>query len=162
MGKFIIKKTNTGFIFYLKANNLQTVCTSQVYSSLSACKIGIESVRKNCGTDFEDQTLQKFEPLKNPKWEIYLDKADEYRFRLKASNGENILASQGYTTKSACKNGIASITKNAPDAAVEKEEDEKKEAAEEPKKEVKKEVKKETKTAPKAAPKAAPKKAVKK
>jgi uncharacterized protein YegP (UPF0339 family) len=150
MGKFIIKKTNTGFIFYLKANNLQTVCTSQVYTSLSGCKAGIESLRKNCNSDIEDQTLQKFEPLKNPKWEIYLDKAGEYRFRLKASNGENIIASQGYTTKPACKNGIASIAKNAPDADVEREEEEKKEVKDEPKKEVKKEpVKKETKAEPK-------------
>jgi uncharacterized protein YegP (UPF0339 family) len=126
MGKFIIKKTNTGFVFHLKASNMQTVCTSQVYASLATCKAGCESVRKNCGSATEDQTLQKFEPLKNPKYEIYLDKAGEYRFRLKASNGENILSSQGYTTKAACKNGIASIAKNASDATIEKEEDPKK------------------------------------
>jgi uncharacterized protein YegP (UPF0339 family) len=125
MGKFIIKKTNTGFVFHLKASNMQTVCTSQVYSSLSSCKAGVESIRKNCGSKIEDQTLQKFEPVTNPKYEIYLDKAGEYRFRLKASNGENILSSQGYTTKAACKNGIQSIAKNAPDATVEREEDDK-------------------------------------
>lgn len=122
MGKFIIKKTETGFVFHMKANNLQTICTSQVYSSLSACKAGIESIRKNCKAKIEDQTLQKFEPQTNPKYEIYLDKAGQYRFRLKASNGEGILGSQGYTTKAACKNGIESIGKNAPDATVEREE----------------------------------------
>ena len=123
MGKFIIRKTENGnFLFFLKASNMQTVCQSQVYSSMSSCKAGVESIRKNCGSNIEDQTLQKFEAIKNPKYEIYLDKAGEYRFRLKASNGENILSSQGYTTKAACKNGIESIRKNAPDATVENEE----------------------------------------
>ncbi|MBT3015934.1 MAG: YegP family protein [Candidatus Thiodiazotropha endolucinida] len=49
------------------------------------------------------------------KFEIYKDKAGEYRFRLKASNGQNILASEGYKAKSSCTNGIESVKKNAPD-----------------------------------------------
>jgi len=121
-GQFIIKQTNTGFVFHMKAANKQTICTSQVYSSLSACKAGIESIKSNCGSKIEDQTLQKFEPQTCPKYEIYLDKAGEYRFRLKAKNGNNVLSSQGYTTKAACKNGIESINKNAPGATVEREE----------------------------------------
>lgn len=51
------------------------------------------------------------------KFEIYKDKAGEFRFRLKASNGQNILASEGYKDKSGCKNGIESVMKNAPDDA---------------------------------------------
>ena len=51
------------------------------------------------------------------KFEIYKDRAGAYRFRLKASNGETILASQGYTSRSGCKNGIASVQKNATDEA---------------------------------------------
>ena len=121
MSKFIIKETDTGFVFHMKAPNMQTICTSQVYSSLSACKTGIDSIKNNCGSKVEDQTLRNFEPQTNPKYEIYLDKAGEYRFRLKASNGNNILSSQGYTTKAACKNGIESIKRNAPNATVERE-----------------------------------------
>ena len=49
------------------------------------------------------------------KFEIYKDKKGEHRFRLKASNGEIILASEGYTAISGCKNGIASVQKNAID-----------------------------------------------
>jgi len=49
------------------------------------------------------------------KFEIYKDKAGEYRFRLKAGNGEIILASEGYKKKSACTNGVASVKKNALD-----------------------------------------------
>jgi uncharacterized protein YegP (UPF0339 family) len=47
------------------------------------------------------------------KFELYKDHAGEFRFRLKAGNGENILASEGYSTKSNCKNGIESVRKNA-------------------------------------------------
>lgn len=49
------------------------------------------------------------------KFEIYNDKAGEFRFRLKAGNGEIILASEGYKAKASCENGIASVRKNAPD-----------------------------------------------
>ena len=48
------------------------------------------------------------------KFEIYTDKAGEFRFRLKASNGQAILASEGYKAKAGCTNGIESVKKNAP------------------------------------------------
>lgn len=51
------------------------------------------------------------------KFEVYTDKAGEFRFRLKASNGQAILASEGYKDKSGCMNGIESVKKNAPDDA---------------------------------------------
>jgi len=46
------------------------------------------------------------------KFECYKDKAGEFRFRLKAGNGETILSSEGYKSKASCKNGIASVQKN--------------------------------------------------
>jgi uncharacterized protein YegP (UPF0339 family) len=50
------------------------------------------------------------------KFEVYQSgKKNEFRFRLKADNGQTILSSEGYTTKSACLNGIASVKKNAKD-----------------------------------------------
>jgi len=49
------------------------------------------------------------------KFEIYKDNAGEFRFRLKAGNGQNILASEGYAAKGGCTNGIESVKKNAPD-----------------------------------------------
>lgn len=48
------------------------------------------------------------------KFELYKDKAGEYRFRLKASNGETIGASEGYNAKPGAENGIESVRKNAP------------------------------------------------
>jgi len=49
------------------------------------------------------------------KFECYKDKAGEFRFRLKAGNGEIILSSEGYSSKSGCENGIASVKKNCLD-----------------------------------------------
>ena len=51
------------------------------------------------------------------KFECYTDKAGEYRFRLKASNGNTILSSEGYKSKSGCANGIESVRKNSQDPA---------------------------------------------
>lgn len=52
------------------------------------------------------------------KFEIYTDKSGEYRFRLKAANGQVIATGQGYTSKVACLNGIESIKNNAPGAQI--------------------------------------------
>jgi len=57
------------------------------------------------------------------KFEIYNDKAGEFRFRLKTSNGQTILASEGYSSKSGCNNGIDSVKSNSPaDARYERKE----------------------------------------
>ena len=49
------------------------------------------------------------------KFECYKDKAGEFRFRLKSSNGNTILSSEGYKTKASCTNGIESVRKNSQD-----------------------------------------------
>ncbi|PTU73767.1 YegP family protein [Pseudomonas mangrovi] len=46
-------------------------------------------------------------------FEVYQDKADEFRFRLNASNGQTILASEGYKDRAGCNNGIQSVKNNA-------------------------------------------------
>ena len=75
MGKFVIKKTNTGIKFDLKASNGQVVATSQVYKDKAYCVNGIESVRKNApAANIEDQTVKDFKVEKCPKFEIYTDK----------------------------------------------------------------------------------------
>lgn len=117
MGKFVMKTVKTGVKFDLKAGNGEVIATSEVYTSESACKNGIESVRKNAvAAKLEDQTVENYETVTNPKFEVYTDKADEYRFRLKARNGEIIAVSEGYKAKASCLNGIESVRKNAPDA----------------------------------------------
>ena len=121
--RFEIKQTKSGgFRFNLIATNGQVIATSEVYSSLDGCKNGVESVRKNCAAHVEDQTKEGFETLTHPKYEVYKDKIGEFRFRLKARNGEIIAVSEGYKAKASCQNGIASVRKNAADAPVVKEE----------------------------------------
>ncbi|HOQ20958.1 YegP family protein [Microbacterium paulum] len=52
------------------------------------------------------------------KFELYNDKAGKWRFRLKAGNGQVIAVGEAYESKAAAQNGIESVKKNAPDAAV--------------------------------------------
>jgi len=118
MGKFVIKQAKTGPKFNLKASNGQIVASSQVYKSLKSCLNGIESVKKNALAPVEDQTVEGYEVLKHPKYEVYTDKAGEFRFRLKAPNGQIIATGEGYKALKSCLNGIASIGKNAPDAEI--------------------------------------------
>ena len=119
MGKFVIKKTKSGgFKFDLKAGNGETIATSEVYTTLAACQNGVKSVKRNGCSPVEDQTVEGFTPVKNPKFEVYVDKAGEFRFRLKARNGQIITTGEGYKSKPSCLNGIQSIGKNASDADV--------------------------------------------
>ena len=119
MGKFVVRTVNSGIKFDLKAGNGEVIATSEVYESKAACLNGIESVKKNAAAaNVEDQTVENFETVVHPKFEMYKDKAGEYRFRLKARNGEVIAVSEGYASKAGCENGIASVKKNAPEAEV--------------------------------------------
>jgi uncharacterized protein YegP (UPF0339 family) len=121
MGKFVIKQTGTGFKFDLKAGNGEVIATSEVYTTEAACQKGIESVRANALVEVEDQTVEPIEEKKHPKYELYTDKAGEFRFRLKATNGQVIAVSEGYKSKDAAENGIESVKKNAPEAEIVKE-----------------------------------------
>jgi uncharacterized protein YegP (UPF0339 family) len=56
--------------------------------------------------------------LPEPKFELYKDAAGKFRFRLRAGNNEVIAVSEAYEAKASCKNGIASVKKNAPIAEV--------------------------------------------
>lgn len=123
MGKFEIKNVKTGIKFNLKATNGEIIATSEVYTTEAACRKGIESVKNNALSAIEDQTLEPVEVQKHPKYEVYQDKAGEYRFRLKARNGEIIATSEGYKKKPSCLNGIDSVKRNAPDAEIVKVEE---------------------------------------
>lgn len=114
MGKYVVKEAKAGFKFSLLAGNGQVIGTSQIYTSEKSCLNGVESVGKNAPeAAIEDQTVDGFTQEKCPKFELYADKSGEFRFRLKAKNGENILSSEGYKAKAGCLNGIESVKKNA-------------------------------------------------
>ena len=119
MGKFEVKQVKSGFKFNLKAGNGEIIAVSEIYTSESTCLNGVESVRKNAPeAPVEEQTVENFEQLKHPKFELYQDKAGEYRFRLKAKNGEIIATGESYKAKASCLNGIDSIKRNAPESPV--------------------------------------------
>ncbi|WP_428030597.1 YegP family protein [Ancylobacter sp.] len=52
------------------------------------------------------------------KFEVYKDKAGEFRFRFRASNGEAMVSSEGYKAKASALGAIESIKKNAPGADI--------------------------------------------
>ena len=119
MGYFEFKKTNTGVKFDLVAGNHEIIATSEVYKTESSCKKGIASVRRNAPiANLEDKTVEPVVTARCPKFEVYTDKGGEFRFRLKATNGQIIAVSEGYTSKSSCMNGIESVRKNAADADI--------------------------------------------
>ena len=122
MGKFVIRAVNSGLKFDLYAANGQTILTSEVYTTIAACRKGIASVAKNApAAKVEDRTEENCKTLTNPKFELYRDKTGFYRFRLKARNGEIIAVSETYTARAGCLNGIESVKKNAMDAEISEE-----------------------------------------
>ena len=105
-GKFVVQQGSSGKdYFVLKAGNGEVILTSQQYASRKSCDNGIESVRNNCADE--------------NKFEVKTAKDGREYFCLKATNGQIIGQSQMYKTSSGCKNGIASVQRNAPDARVE-------------------------------------------
>lgn len=119
MSKFIIRTVKSGLKFDLFAANGQSILTSEVYTTMAACRKGIQSVAKNAPiAKLEDQTAPDFRSLTNPKFEMYQDKSGAYRFRLKARNGEIIAVSERYNAKAGCLNGIESVKKNAVQAVI--------------------------------------------
>ena len=122
MGKFVLSEAKNGYKFNLVAGNGEVIASSQVYKSAATAKKGIESVSANAPiAALENQTVKDFAVEKNPKFEVYKDKAGEFRFRLKARNGEIILVGEGYKAKASCLNGIDSIRRNAPDSPIVRE-----------------------------------------
>ena len=120
MSKFVIRKSATGWKFDLMATNGQVILCSEVYTTLAAVKKGIESIRKSVPTaNVENRCEEGWAVMRHPKFEMYQDKAGEYRFRLRARNGKIVGISEGYSNKAGCLNGIESVMKNAPQAEIE-------------------------------------------
>lgn len=117
MANFIIKTTPTGTKFDLDING-HIVLTSEVYTSLQACKNGIDSVKKNASLNKIDDLDVKGDEVTNPKFELYTDKAGKFRFRLKASNGQVIATSEDFKAKEDCLKVIDLIVKNAQKAEI--------------------------------------------
>jgi uncharacterized protein YegP (UPF0339 family) len=104
-GKFVVKKGKDGQDYFsLVASNGQAILQSEGYKSSSSCANGIDSVRKN------SQDKNRFECKTAKDGRSY--------FILKAGNGQEVGRSQMYKSDSGCRNGMASVATNAPDAKV--------------------------------------------
>ncbi len=102
-GKFEVYKDKAEkFRYRLKAGNGEIILTGEAYNTKSSCLEGIESVKKNS--------------QKESAFEVFEDKNGEFRFRLKAANGEIIGQGESYKAESGCKNGVESVKKNAVDS----------------------------------------------
>lgn len=106
MAKFEVYQSGkkNEFRFRLKADNGQTILSSEGYASKAACMNGIESVRKNASDP------KRFTKSITPQ--------KQFRFSLVAANNQIIGTSQNYKTESGRDNGIESVMKNAPKAEV--------------------------------------------
>ena len=120
MAKFVLSEAKNGCRSNLVAGNGEIIATSQLYKSAVTAKKGIASVAANAPVaNIENQTEKGFKAEVNPKFEVYKDKKGEFRFRLKAKNGQIIATSEGYSKIDSCLKGVASIKKNAVDAKIE-------------------------------------------
>ncbi|MDX6694129.1 MAG: uncharacterized protein QOF02_1732 [Blastocatellia bacterium] len=103
--EFEIKRGSGGkHHFNLKAENGEIILTSEIYESRQGAEKGIASVRTNAPNDaqYERKTASNDQPY----------------FVLKAENGEPIGTSETYTSVAAMENGIESVKRNAPNAAI--------------------------------------------
>lgn len=106
MGKFTVKKRANGeFSFDLAAGNGEVILAGEGYTTKENCLKGIESVKKNS----QDEARFKHEIAKDGR----------HYFNLTAGNGQIVGTSQMYASHDNCLKGIASVMKNAPDAAIE-------------------------------------------
>ncbi|KAA0989208.1 YegP family protein [Dyadobacter aurulentus] len=106
MAKFEIKTRKNGeFQFELKASNGQNILSSEGYSTMAACKNGIESVQKNSPDD------GRYEQKESSNGKPY--------FVLKAGNGQIIGSSEMYESRSGMLNGIESVKKNGQTEEIE-------------------------------------------
>lgn len=103
--KFEVKKTKTGFVFNLKAPNGKYILASEVYEEKRSALKGVESVRKNSGSE--------------QNYELRHSKKREPFFVLLAKNGELIGKSEMYKSMKGCRGGIASCIRFGPAARVE-------------------------------------------
>lgn len=104
-GKFECYKDKAGeYRFRLKAGNGETILSSEGYKSKDSCENGIASVQKNSAID--------------ERYDMKQTSSGKYRFNLKASNGQVIGTSQNYSSESGCRNGMDSVKRSAPGAAI--------------------------------------------
>jgi uncharacterized protein YegP (UPF0339 family) len=110
--KYTIETADNGeHYFNLKAGNGQVIGTSETYTTKSNAQAGVDAVIRalaSASTADAEAGAARFETFKGQDNKTY--------FRLRAANGQIVLSSQGYASKSSAESGIATVKKNGIDA----------------------------------------------
>lgn len=120
MHKFKILKNEKGAFRIQFVYNSEVMVWSENYASKASAKNCIDSIKKNA-PDAAIVDLTKEETGSGYRFEIDEAKNGETFVRFRASNGEIMVRSETYLSKSSAKNCAESIKKNAPEALVEDE-----------------------------------------
>ena len=122
MGKFMLKKTASGFSFALVDEQGIVLATSGMHTSEDACRKGIASVQKNApAARVEDLTREDAPRCRHPKYQIFQDPEGGLRFCLKATNGQQIALGGQFADQESCLEQIESMRKNAYRGKIEQE-----------------------------------------
>jgi uncharacterized protein YegP (UPF0339 family) len=109
--KFQVYKDVAGkYRFRLVAPNNRIVAVGEAYNSKAGCLKGVNAVKRYCAANVEDLTIRE-ENNPVPKFQVFKDRNEEYRFHLLAPNYEVVAASEGYESKNGCLNGIEAVKK---------------------------------------------------
>ena len=113
--KFQVYKDTAGkFRFRLLSDDGKIVAVGEAYEQRTSCLNGIKSIQKNCKAEIEDLTIED-RKVSNPKYQILKDAGGEFRFHLKAANGEIIAESGGHKSKEDCL-ATVDVIRNSCDA----------------------------------------------
>jgi len=96
--------------FRLRAPNNKIVVVGEAYETKDGCLNGVHAIKKYCTAEIEDVTVGGVQ-IANPKFQVYKDVAEKFRFRLRAPNNEIIAVGEAYETKIGCMNGVQSVKK---------------------------------------------------
>ena len=96
--------------FRLRATNNKIIAVGEAYETKASCLNGIQAIKKYCTAEIEDVTVGGVE-VANPKFQVYKDAAEKFRFRLRAPNNEIVAAGEAYQTKVGCMNGVQAVKK---------------------------------------------------
>jgi uncharacterized protein YegP (UPF0339 family) len=104
----VYKDKANKYRFRLRAPNNKIVTVGEAYESKSGCFNGVNAVKKYCGSEIEDMTKGE-EKKPAPKFQVYKDRNDKFRFHLIAPNYEIVAVSEGYESRAGCLNGIKAV-----------------------------------------------------
>ncbi len=96
--------------FRLRAPNNKIVAVGEAYETKDGCVNGVHAIKKYCTAEIEDVTVGGAE-IENPKFQVYKDTAEKFRFRLRAPNNEIVATGEAYETKVGCMNGVEAVKK---------------------------------------------------